>query len=307
MKKVVVGSKGQKTIARYNNKRLTEFYKVLKADIEDLKAQGAEVIVAYPHWGNEYNIGYNSTENKIAQKMCYYGVDVIIGGHPHVVEPTKVYTSDVSGKTTICMHSTGNFVSHMRVTDKKKNRKYVEDGALFTFTAEKYSDGTVLVTSAELLPIWVKKSGGQYSVVPLDKSVNWSDEFGISNSSSKTSSGAQSYKRTTKIAASGVKKFNGVARVIKNPQPATAFAGEQVFYEVSAVGNNMTYQWQYSKDGGKSWKNATEASADTECLTVNVKKEKDGRYYRCRIKTKSGNVYSKKAKLTVEANVSLNE
>ena len=195
----------------------------------------------------------------------------------------------------------------MRVTDKKKNRKYVEDGALFTFTAEKYSDGTVLVTSAELLPIWVKKSGGQYSVVPLDKSVNWSDEFGISNSSSKTSSGAQSYKRTTKIAASGVKKFNGVARVIKNPQPATAFAGGQVFYEVSAVGNNMTYQWQYSKDGGKSWKNATEASADTECLTVNVKKEKDGRYYRCRIKTKSGNVYSKKAKLTVEANVSLNE
>jgi group I intron endonuclease len=108
------------------------------------------------------------------------------------------------------------------------------------------------------------------------------------------------YRAIVKVDGKKVSKEEFMSELDKNPEAAEAFAGEQVFYEVSAVGENITYQWQYSKDGGKSWKNATEASADTPCLTVNVKEEKDGRYYRCRVKTKSGSVYSKKAELTVK-------
>ena len=299
---VVVGAKGQERIASYNEKYLSEFYDTLKADIKSLKNRGAQIIVAYPHWGREYNIGYDSMENKIAQKMCDLGVDVIIGGHPHVVEPVKVYTSKVSGKTTVCLHSMGNFVSSMRRTQNKNNADYVEDGALFTYTVSKYSDGTVAVTSAEVLPIWVKKTSGEkkYTVIPLDKSVDWKESFGVSNYSENASSGYQSYKRTMGLVSKGINKFNGMAKITKHPVKASVKAGKTVKFSVQAVGSNIKYQWQYSADGGKTWKNSSGKGNQSATLTVKTKKSYNSRYYRCRVKTSAGTVYSKKVKLTIK-------
>lgn len=299
---VVVGPKGQARIASYNEKYLDEFYKTLKKDISSLKKRGAEVIVAYPHWGTEYNISYDSMEDKIAQKMCDYGVDVIIGGHPHVVEPVKVYTSKVSGKTTVCIHSTGNFVSSMRRTQKKDNADYVEDGALFKYTVKKYSDGTVAVTTASVLPIWVKKTPNQkrYTVIPLDKSVDWKKSFGVSNYSTKISSGYQSYKRTTGLVSKGINKFNKMAKIVKQPYAATVKSGKTATFSVKAISSGVKYQWQYSSDGGQTWKNSTGKGNTSTKLKVVTKKRYSGRYYRCKVTTSAGTVYSKKVKLTVK-------
>lgn len=208
---VCVDEKGEELIAMYLQSDLEDFYGELKEDIDTLRNEGAEIIVAYPHWGREYNIGFNEIEDQIAQAMCDYGVDVIIGGHPHVVEPTKVYTSDISGKTTICIHSTGNFVSDMGAwqADVKKNAEYSEDGALFKFTAEKYADGTVKVTSAEVIPLWVKNYGDKkYTVIPLDKNVDWESAYGIENESDEISSGSQSYERTMSLVSEELEKYN---------------------------------------------------------------------------------------------------
>lgn len=297
---VVVGKKGQVRIASYNNKYLKEFYSTLKSDIQSLRDRGAEIIVAYPHWGTEYNIGYNSVEDKIAQKMCDLGVDVIVGGHPHVVEPVKVYTSKVSGKTTVCIHSTGNFISSMRSTQNKNNPEYTEDGALFSFTAKKYSDGTVAVTAAEVLPLWVLKSGKKYIVIPLDKSVDWKEEYGIANKSDKVSSGAQSYKRTTALVSDGLKKFNGMAKITKQPKTVTAEHKEGVEFSIQAVGKEIKYQWQYSIDDGETWEACSGQGSKTDTLSFDAVKKFSGRYYRCKVKTSAGTVYSKKVKLTVK-------
>ena len=299
---VVVGSKGQARIASYNEKYLDEFYKILESDIKELKACGAEVIAVYPHWGREYNIGYDSTEDKIAQKMCDLGVDVIVGGHPHVVEPVKTYTSKVSGKTTVCIHSTGNFVSSMRRTEKDINPDYVEDGALFSYTVKKYSDGTVAVTSADVLPIWVKKTSGKdkYTVIPLEKGVDWKAKYGVSTYSEKASSGYRSYKRTMKLCSAGIEKFNGLAKIKKQPKNMSVDIGDNAKFSIKASGKNMKYQWQYSKDGGKTWENSAGKGNTTKTLTVSAKKSHNGKYYRCRVKTRTGTVYSKKVKLTVK-------
>lgn len=299
---VYVGPKGRERIAYYNKNYLSDFYSTLKKDIKSLKNRGAEIIVVYPHWGQEYNIEYNKTEDKIAQKMCDLGVDVIIGGHPHVVEPVKVYTSKVSGKTTVCIHSTGNFVSSMRRTQKKNNADYVEDGALFSYTAEKYSDGTVAVVSAEVLPTWVKKTSGEYryKVIPLDKSVDWKESFGVYNYSEKVSSGYQSYERTMDLVSKGIKKFNGMAKITKQPVAKSVKAGKKVNFTVQAVGSDIKYQWQFSTDGGDSWKDSTGTGNKSDTLTVTAKKSYNGKYYRCKVKTSAGTVYSKKVKLTVK-------
>lgn len=299
---VVVGEKGKKRIAYYNKNYLSDFYSTLKKDIKSLKNRGAQIIVAYPHWGQEYNIGYNSTEDKIAQKMCDLGVDVIIGGHPHVVEPVKVYTSKVSGKTTVCIHSIGNFVSSMRRTQKKNNADYVEDGALFKYTVKEYEDGTVAVTSAEVLPIWVKKAADakKYTVIPLDKDVDWKESFDVANYSENISSGYQSYERTMGLVSKGIKKFNGMAKITKQPAAKSAKAGKKVKFVVEAIGSNIKYQWQFSTDGGESWTDSAGKGNQTNTLTVTTKKSYNGKLYRCKVKTSAGTAYSKKVKLTVK-------
>ena len=234
--------------------------------------------------------------------MCDLGVDVIIGGHPHVVEPVKVYTSKVSGKTTVCIHSTGNFVSSMRRTQKKNNADYVEDGALFKYTVSEYDDGTVAVTSAEVLPLWVKKAADakKYVVIPLDKDVDWKESFGVANYSEKISSGYQSYERTMGLVSKGIKKFNGMAKIKKQPVAKSVKAGKTVKFTVDAVGKNLNYQWQFSTDGGESWSDSAGKGNQTDTLTVTAKKSYNGKYYRCKVKTSAGTAYSKKVKLTVK-------
>ena len=50
-----------------------------------MRRDGALATVVYIHWGNEYRTTPNKQQRAIAQKLCDLGVDVIIGGHPHVV------------------------------------------------------------------------------------------------------------------------------------------------------------------------------------------------------------------------------
>lgn len=297
---VVVDKKGQKLISLYNENYLNEFYKKLSSDITELKNKGAQIIVVYPHWGAEYVIGYDKMEDKIAQKMCDLGVDVIIGGHPHVVEPVKVYTSKVSGKTTVCLHSMGNFVSSMGPHQTHKNNaEYTKDGVLFTFTAKKYSDGNAAVTRVSVLPIYTNQApGNKYTAVPLDRTKNWNN-FGIYQYSSK-GEGYKSYHRTMNLVSDGINKYNKMPKIYKQPGYNKIKAGKSATYRVAAAGNNLKYQWQYTKDGGKSWKNSTGKGNKTAKLTVKVKKAFNGRFYRCKVSNGTGTVFSKKAKLTVK-------
>lgn len=195
-KKIVVDERGKDLIARFNYHHLDDFYETLEKDIAALKEQGAEIIVAYPHWGKEYCIEARDKESDIAQKMCDLGVDVIIGGHPHVVAPVKVLKSDISGKETVCIYSTGNFVSSMSHKQKKPNADYVEDGALFGFTVKRNWRGVAEVVSADVLPLWVVKENGKYVVMPLDQENNWKEAY------------QASYNRTMGLVKDGLDEFN---------------------------------------------------------------------------------------------------
>ena len=195
-------------INSFNSNDLDTFYTRIEGQIADMKSQGAEAIVVYIHWGVEYQLEENATQNTIAQKLCDLGVDVIVGGHPHVIQPMELLTSTVSeDHKTLCIYSTGNALSNQRRDLMRLDTGHTEDGIVFNFTFSKYSDGTVRVEQAEVLPTWVYKyrSGGKdaYSVYPLDNQVDdWKAQFDMTDSIEKEA--RASYDRTMKIVGEGL-------------------------------------------------------------------------------------------------------
>ncbi len=72
--------------------------------------QSADFTIAFMHWGTEYSFAPDNAQKLLAQSMCDWGVDLIIGSHPHVIEPVEWYTSE-SGNQMLVYYSLGNFVS----------------------------------------------------------------------------------------------------------------------------------------------------------------------------------------------------
>lgn len=77
-----------------------------KHDIEKVRDKVDVVIVAM-HWGIEYSMGVSASQQEIANELSSYGVDIIIGSHPHVVEPVEYINN---GKTFV-IYSLGNYIS----------------------------------------------------------------------------------------------------------------------------------------------------------------------------------------------------
>ena len=95
--------------------RLDVFYTGLEGQLAAMEAQGAEAVVLFIHWGEEYQLRANSWQRSIAQSLCDLGVDVIIGNHPHVVQSAELLSSSLDpSQKTVCLYSTGNAVSNQR-------------------------------------------------------------------------------------------------------------------------------------------------------------------------------------------------
>lgn len=66
--------------------------------------QESSFVVVYPHWGVEYNEGVTESQRSLAYTFIDAGADVIIGSHPHVIEPVEMY------KGKVIFYSLGNFI-----------------------------------------------------------------------------------------------------------------------------------------------------------------------------------------------------
>ena len=162
----------------FDYNKLNDFYQEQENIIKEMNEEGVDKIVYYMHWGAEYQTKENDLQRKIAQKLCDLGVDIIVGGHPHVVQPIDVLHSDISGKDTIVIYSVGNAISNQRKELMDLKTGHTEDGVLFMFTFSKYSDGNVIVSDVSTIPTWVnmyykEKDKKTYQILPLDKEKNW--------------------------------------------------------------------------------------------------------------------------------------
>ena len=75
-----------------------------KEDIDKVRDKVDVVIVAM-HWGTEYSTSVSASQQEIANYLSSLGVDIIIGSHPHVVEPIAFI------RKTMVIYSLGNFIS----------------------------------------------------------------------------------------------------------------------------------------------------------------------------------------------------
>ena len=148
----------------------------------------------------------------MAQAVCDLGVDVIVGGHPHVVQPVELLTSQTEAEhRTVCLYSMGNAVSNQRIEQIPSAGGYTEDGVLFRVTFARYSDGTILLESADVLPTWVNLTTGvesgkkAYEIIPLDRSItDWKAAFTLTEE--EYAEAEKSYERTMSIVGEGLEQ-----------------------------------------------------------------------------------------------------
>ncbi len=205
-------------INSFDYANLDLFYEEIRENMRLMKEDGAEVTVVFLHWGIEYSTKPNADQKTIAQNLCDLGVDVIIGGHPHVVQPMELLTSTTDeDHKTVCLYSMGNSLSNQQQSEMNHSTAHTEDGLLFSVTFCKYTDGTVLVEAVEILPTWVYRYSDKsvaaarwpygYYILPLDKQIeDWQTQFGISESVCKMAEA--SYDRTMALVGSGLAEVN---------------------------------------------------------------------------------------------------
>ena len=209
--------------------KLPEFYTQLQGYLDEMKAAGADATVVYLHWGEEYKWktgeGPNANQTAMAQKLCDMGVDVIVGGHPHVVQPVDLLQSGTDAEhKTIVLYSMGNAVSNQRKEEMQQSEPtgHTEDGVLFCVTFAKYSDGSVFVDSAELIPTWVNmhaNSGAtEYNILPLEESTaaQWQAQFGLTDT--QLANAKASFDRTQALTLTGMEKVQSYLAQQKQPQ-----------------------------------------------------------------------------------------
>ena len=195
----------------FYNRNPQKMYEEVEVILHEMEEAGADFNMMFIHWGNEYELTENNFQNQQAQALCDLGVDVIVGGHPHVVQPVEVLTSTTDpDHNTICVYSLGNAVSNQRLGNLGDliHTAHTEDGILFEITFEKYSDGLVYIQSADILPTWVNlhrdNGKNEYNMIPLyiDEKDQWQEKFGFNDEALRKANA--SYDRTMKIVGEGL-------------------------------------------------------------------------------------------------------
>ncbi|MGI6240097.1 MAG: CapA family protein, partial [Christensenellales bacterium] len=84
------------------------------ADVRALEDAGAEIVICLPHWGTEYLRKPDAIVRETAREMIAAGVDVILGSHPHMVQPIEFVTveTDAGARRALVAWSLGNFISN---------------------------------------------------------------------------------------------------------------------------------------------------------------------------------------------------
>lgn len=191
----------------FSSSNLPAFYTEAKGVIDGMKNDGAEAIVFYMHWGSEYHTKPSTYQKVVAQELCNMGVDVIVGGHPHVLQPVELIHSEDSQNTTVCLYSTGNAISNQRISEMTGlcETGHTEDGVLFNYTFTKDAAGDVSLTAVDIIPTWVDRYGKagnyQYTMYPLENA-DMAYTYGFDDATAQKATA--SFERTKKIMAQGL-------------------------------------------------------------------------------------------------------
>ena len=143
----------------------------IKKQINQAKEQNVDMIVACMHWGTEYRTTANSEQKDLANFLFENGVDVILGNHPHVLEPMEKKTitlQDGTTKDVFVVYALGNFTADQR-------DEITRDSAILNLTITKNSDSKISIDKVNYVPIYMYKntnvSTHKFKILDIEKTI----------------------------------------------------------------------------------------------------------------------------------------
>lgn len=126
----------------------------VREDIAAARSQ-ADFVIVFAHWGTEYAQEADDFQKKWARLFLESGVDVVVGTHPHTLQPCEILR-DEAGHEMLVYYSIGNFIS-------SQNESSCIKGGMASFTVSLTPEG-YRVTEYDLRPLTITRQDGRYTV-----------------------------------------------------------------------------------------------------------------------------------------------
>lgn len=130
--------------------------------VRDARSRADAVVVSL-HWGKEDRHEPTPRQRDIAARLFEAGADLILGHHPHVLQPLEV--SETGGRRVAVVYSLGNFISNQdRIYDAARMRPVQgdeRDGAAVLATFRRAPSGQVTLDAIGYTPLWTENNWGE--------------------------------------------------------------------------------------------------------------------------------------------------
>lgn len=140
-------------------------YDLIKNDITKAREKGAEIVLVNFHFGDEYKREPNDFQKEVVDKTVSLGADIIIGGHPHVIQPVKLFkTQNALFDTGLVAYSMGNYFSN-------QSKRYTDAGIILNLLIYKnLHTNRISINNITFIPTWVYKGNAfaetNYLIMP---------------------------------------------------------------------------------------------------------------------------------------------
>lgn len=145
---------------------------LIKKDIESAKSQNADVIIACMHWGIEYQTTQNAEQEELANFLFQNGVDIILGNHPHVLQPMEKKTitlEDGTVKGCFVIYAFGNFICD-------QNAENTRSSIILNMDITKNTNGKISIDNIDYVPTYMYKDPNlsirKMKVLDIEKTIS---------------------------------------------------------------------------------------------------------------------------------------
>ncbi|GIQ67631.1 CapA family protein [Xylanibacillus composti] len=154
----------------------------IKQDIRQARENGADLVSISLHFGHEYHRQPSDEQKQLSQSFIQAGADIILGSHPHVVQPYEwIEAEDADGhkRKGIVIYSLGNFISNQG--PDQGTAKYTDVGVIFSVPVTKqFPEGRITLGEPETISTWVHKyydnGKRKYRILPMEAVLESKDD-----------------------------------------------------------------------------------------------------------------------------------
>ena len=139
-------------------------YEALEADMAAARALNTDLIAVIAHWGWEYHTKQNGSQEELARFWVEKGADLVLGGHPHVLQPCDtIVAADENGRERqgFVIYSLGNFISNQNFSDDRRRDLATKTTVILDLELTKDAEGNTSLTDVRYTPYYMVHRNGK--------------------------------------------------------------------------------------------------------------------------------------------------